>query len=97
MKELTISIPDEYPQIVLAAIIICIEVHLISMIFVPISRTYNFNNKFLKSNFGEIHKNSGVKSRIEYSLGLPDNGNGFYGQKLDYPSWVNLNNMMRVH
>ena len=55
-----------------------------------------FNKKF----FADFERSTnGVEKDTEkrFQLGYPDNGNGKFGQQLDFPSWVSLANAQRAH
>ena len=80
----------------LATVFIVIECFLCGFI-VGRARYKYFPDSFMKQKFLDEHKKSGLKARLEWSIGLPDMGSGRYADKLDYPSWVNFNNAMRVH
>jgi hypothetical protein len=44
-----------------------------------------FNRKFMKENFNEEHKNSGIRTPV---WGYPDFGSGYYSKKLSYSKWL---------
>ena len=53
--KITFNVPDEYPWIVLACLLLCLEAFLASLLVVKY-RVKHFPNEFMKENFGKIHK-----------------------------------------
>ena len=95
-SSLSIVLPKEYPLILLACCILCVECFMMGMLFVAPARFKKaFNADFMKQ-FEEEHEKAfpGTKPALG---GFPDCGDGRYAQKLDYKTWVEFNNAMRVH
>ncbi|EGR31484.1 mapeg family protein, putative [Ichthyophthirius multifiliis] len=65
------------------------QVHVISY------RSSTFNKDFMNLNFGQLHQDTYNLSIRD--MGFPDQGSGFYSQRLDYSSWLIFNKAQRVH
>lgn len=92
---ISIVVPKEFPYIVLSLVIICFECIVISFVVVGSARYKHFNKKFMEQ-FSIEHKKHFPESEPSVG-GWPDQGDGRYSEKLDYKSWVEFNNSMRVH
>ena len=47
MKELTFEIPDEYPNVLLAVAILCLELIIVNYIMILPARLKHFNKDFM--------------------------------------------------
>ena len=92
---LSIVLPAEYPLVLLACVILCIECFFMGMIFVAPARFGLFNKEFM-SQFKEEHE-AAFPGTEPANGGFPDCGDGRYSAKLPYKDWINFNNAMRVH
>ena len=92
--QLVLNIPDIYPSIVLASVIICIECYLTGFV-TGFARHKHFTPKFMKENFGKELINGKISHPAV--LGNPDNGSGRHSEKLDYAAWFHFNCCVRVH
>ena len=95
MKPLTFEVPDEYPYLVLACIILCLECMLMA---IPGSkqRQQCYTEQYMKK-FTDEHQAIYGPLSTPSKGGYPDAGNGFYSSKLSYKQWYELNNAFRVH
>ena len=93
--KISFDVPDEYPWIVLACLVLCIEAFFASL-FVVKARAAHFPNEFMKENFGKLHKET-YPGEIARPLGFPDIGYGRYSDKLSYKGWIEFNNVVRSH
>ncbi len=55
--KISFEVPDEYPWIVLACLVLCIEAFFMSLLVVK-ARAKHFPNDFMKQNFGQLHKDN---------------------------------------
>ena len=92
---LSIVLPKEYPLILLACCILCIECFLMGMIAVAPARFSIFNKEYMNT-FEKEHAEA-FPGTSPATGGFPDCGEGRYAQKLPYKDWVKFNNAMRVH
>ena len=92
---LTVVLPKEYPLILLACCVICIECFLMGMIAVAPARFSIFNAEFM-AQFKEEHEKA-FPGTSPATGGFPDCGDGRYAQKLPYADWLKFNCAMRVH
>ena len=78
----TVVLPKEYPLILLACVILCIECFLIGMCVVPPKRFKYFTKEFMEQ-FKEEHEQAfpGTEPAVG---GFPDAGEGRYAAKLPY-------------
>ena len=89
-----ITLPKDYPLVVLSCVILCIECFFTGFSIVP-ARMNAFNEKFMSQFDAEHEKHfPGEKPAVG---GWPDDGNGRYSQKLSYKAWYDFNNAMRSH
>ncbi len=95
MKQIQFNIPDEYPSILLALIILCFQPILVGFLVVVPMRFKYFNKDFMKQ-FAKEHAENFPDHKVP-ELGFPDIGSGRYAMKLDYKSWLTFNSAMRVH
>ena len=97
--KITLEVPEEYPWILLCAVILCIEQIVIGFTVGLGARRKYFTvgkNSFM-SQFKWEHKAAfGANSRPAAG-GFPDNGNGLYADKLPYRAWYEMNNAFRTH
>ena len=111
VKGLTWIIPQGYPYVVLAGVLLCIECNLFGYWTIAARRRI-FTKKWLYDNFEEEHmstmtvsiqtsneKNDKIlKLTSEIStFGFPDAGDGRYSEKLTYQDWFTFNQVARVH
>ena len=91
----TVVLPKEYPLVLLACVILCIECFLMGMCVVAPARFRTFNKEFMEQ-FKEEHSAAfpGTDPAVG---GFPDCGEGRYSQKLAYADWITFNTAMRVH
>ena len=92
---ISITVPWEFPFILLSIVVICLECVVIGFAVVVPARNKHFNAKFMEQ-FKEEHKKSFPDTEPAVG-GFPDAGDGRYSEKLDYKSWIEFNNSMRVH
>ena len=95
VEGLKLVVPREYPIVILACVVLCIECFVFGMIFVAPARVKTFNAEFMKQ-FEDEHEKAFPGSKPAF-MGFPDAGDGRYSQKLEYKDWVEFNNAMRVH
>ena len=90
-----VIVPKEFPLVLLACTILCLECWLIGFVVVVPARFKTFNKEHMEK-FTEEHEAAfpGTKPAVG---GWPDCGDGRYSDKLDYDKWYNFNNAMRVH
>ena len=93
---LSIVLPTEYPLILLAAVILTIECFMLGPLLIGPTRFRIFNKEFMEQ-FKEEHEKAFGKGTEPAVGGFPDCGDGRYSEKLEYKSWVEFNNAMRVH
>ena len=89
-----ISVPDEYPWILLGLVMIetlCMVTGFTTCIK---ARKQHFNEQFLKE-AGEKLKIKDAEK--EYKLGFPDAGSGVFSHLLPYKQWSELNQSLRIH
>ena len=91
---IAVTLPQEYPLVLLSATLLCIECFTISFTAVK-PRMKAFNADFMKQ-FEEEHKREMPES-APAAGGWPDAGEGRYSDKLEYKEWVQFNCAMRVH
>ena len=91
---LVVTLPKEYPLVILSCCIITSLCYFIGMIGVAVARSRAFTDEFM-AGFKQEHADavSGEPAR----LGYPDCGEGRYAKKLEYGSWVSYCNAQRVH
>ena len=91
-----ITVPAEYPYVLGAISLLCIECFLIGFSMLSV-RQRVFTKEHMKQ-FEEDHAAAfpDGKNPLEH-LGNPDNGDGRYSQKLDYKSWFEFNEANRTH
>ena len=95
MQPLTFQIPDEYPYTVLGCLILSFMSILIGFVTVGARRKV-YTAAHMKK-FQEEHEAAfGPLVKLGKG-GYPDNGNGFYSQKIPYKAWLEYNNAVRVH
>ena len=87
----TITLPKEFPMVLLACTFLCLECWVIGFVVCVPARFKTFNKEFMDT-FEDTYK--GERPAVG---GWPDAGDGRYSNKLDYKSWVEFNNRMRVH
>ena len=92
---ISIVVPKEFPYIILSLVVLCFECVVISFVVVGSARKKHFNKKFMEQ-FTVEHKKHFPETEPSVG-GWPDAGDGRYSEKLDYKSWVEFNNSMRVH
>ena len=92
---ISIVLPKEYPLILLACCIICIECFLMGMVAVAPARFSIFNREYMDT-FEKEHVEA-FPGTTPATGGFPDCGDGRYAQKLPYKDWMEFNNAMRVH
>lgn len=95
MSAVTITLPKEFPLVLLAGAIICFECFAIGMAVVLPARMKTFTKEFM-AQFTEEHKKAFPEGEPAVG-GWPDAGDGRYSDKLPYKQWVEFNNAMRVH
>ena len=95
VSALSVVLPKEYPLVLLACVILCIECFLMGMVAVAPARFGLFNKDFM-AQFEEEHEKAFPGSKPVVG-GFPDCGDGRYADKLSYKDWVTFNNAMRVH
>ena len=86
--------PDEYPNVMLCAVILAAECIIVNYIMVVPARMKHFNPAFM-NNFKEEH-GACFGDIPPVQGGFPDMGNGWYADKLSYAAWYDLNNSFRV-
>lgn len=91
----TVTLPKEFPLVLLAGTILCIECFVISLVVVVPARMRTFTKEFMNQ-FNEEHKKFFPDSEPSVG-GWPDAGDGRYSDKLPYKQWVEFNNAQRVH
>ena len=91
---IAVTLPQEYPLVLLSATLLCIECFTISFTAVK-PRMKTFNAYFMKQ-FAEEHKRE-MPGSEPAAGGWPDAGEGRYSDKLEYKEWVQFNCVMRVH
>ena len=101
-NRLVIMMPKEYPLLILASVLLCIECQFFAYWTIK-ERRRLFTHEWLMDNFEEEHMQAvsedqkrEVASEIAVG-GFPDCGEGRYSQKLAYADWIKFNNAMRVH
>ena len=89
-----VTLPKEYPLVVLSCVLLCIECFLLGFTVIP-ARMTAFNKDFM-AKFDAEHEKAfpGEKPSVG---GWPDDGNGRYSAKLPYKQWFDFNNAMRAH
>ena len=92
----SIVLPSEYPLVLLAGVILCIECFMLGPALIGPTRFRIFNREFM-AQFKEEHEKAFGEGKEPAAGGFPDCGDGRYSEKLDYKSWVEFNNAMRVH
>ena len=90
-----IVVPWEFPLVMLAIVILCLVCVIMGYAVVIPARIKHFNAKFMEQ-FTEEHQKAFPNTKPAPG-GFPDAGDGRYSQKLEYKSWVEFNNAMRVH
>ena len=93
---ISFEVPDEYPKIVLAIVVLFVQCIVISFALVVPARIKIFNNPFMKEKFAKEHAEHFPGQRAPF-MGFPDAGSGRYSDSLPYKDWVSFNNVMRVH
>jgi len=86
---MTISVPNEYGWVVIAAALQGIQCIAFGLFFVMPLRAKYFTKEFFETKFN-------MKDRYPDS-GYPDMGNGRYAAKLTDEQWVDFNNAQRAH
>ena len=97
---LKLSLPDEYPWVMLVAGLIAFEVIIVGFLGPGRLRGKIFNKHFMEQNFGSMIMGDPVLKRDnfdELKSGYPDMGCGKYSEKLSYEDWVNFNKAQRGH
>ena len=101
-KGLVIMMPVEFPYIILASVLLCIECLLFSYWTVK-ERSRLFTREWLADKFEEEHMQAvseDDKGEIPIEIssgGFPDCGEGRYSEKLPYKDWLIFNQTYRVH
>ena len=101
-KGLVIMMPVEFPYIILASVLLCIECLLFSYWTVK-ERRRLFTREWLADKFEEEHMQAvseDDKGEIPIEIspgGFPDCGEGRYSEKLTYKDWLIFNQTHRVH
>ena len=96
MKEYSFEVPDEYPDILLCLIVLCLECIIINYFIIVPARMKAFGPEFMEQFKNQHEKALGQGAALLHG-GLPDSGNGLYADKLEYKQWFELNNAIRVH
>ena len=91
----TVVLPTEYPLTLLACTILTVECFMLGPALIGPARFRAFPKEFMDQ-FKEEHESAFPGSEPAVG-GFPDCGDGRYSKKLDYKSWVEFNNAMRVH
>ena len=78
----TVTLPKEFPLVLLAGTILCIECFVISLVVVVPARMRTFTKEFMNQ-FNEEHKKFFPDSEPSVG-GWPDAGDGRYSDKLPY-------------
>jgi len=91
----SIILPKEFPMVLLAGAILCLECFVIGVAVVVPTRLRIFTKEYM-SQFTEEHKKYFPDGEPSAG-GWPDAGDGRYSDKLPYKEWVEFNNAMRVH
>ena len=92
-ESMVLMMPIEYPYVILACVILCIECILFSF-FTGRQRGKVFSREFMEENFGEEHIEAMNEEEVERELsagGFPDGGDGRYSEKLSYRDWYIFN------
>ena len=99
MKDIKLELPDEYPYILLCIVILSFYLLALPYFLVIPKRNNIFNQKTVMThdNMKEHLTAFGESSQMMLMAGFPDNGNGFFSDKLPYAKWYDLNNTLRVH
>ena len=95
VQAISIVLPKEYPLVLMACCILCVECFMMGMLFVAPARFRIFNADYMKQ-FEKEHSEA-FPGSTPATGGFPDAGDGRYAQKLEYKDWVTFNNSMRVH
>lgn len=88
-----LQIPADYGYTLLSAFIMALQYGLMGP-WTMRHRIPMFNRDFMKGNFEEEHKNSGIRTPM---WGYPDFGSGYYSKKLSYGDWLKFNCVLRCH
>jgi uncharacterized membrane protein YecN with MAPEG domain len=88
-----LTIPEDFSWCLLSTFVMGIQYGLMGP-WTMKTRIPIFNREFMKKNFSEEHKNSGIRTPL---WGYPDFGTGVYSNKLSYPDWLKFNSALRVH
>lgn len=92
-----VTLPDEYPYVMLLSIAIAFQCFLFGFIAVGPKRSKFFTKEFMKKNFGEEHAKAFPNNPNPPKGGYPDTGSGLYAKKLGYKEWFELNIAQRIH
>ena len=95
-----ITLPEEYPYVILVAGIIAFEVILVGFLGPGLARGKIFNKQFMEENFGRmIMDDPNMQQADTRNLkgGYPDTGSGVYADKLTYEQWFTWNKSNRGH
>ena len=87
-RALSFVVPEEYPMVLAAVVLLCIECFLVGVLVADPARSKYFTRDLL-AQFGHDEKAT--------KRGFPDNGEGRHAEKLDYKDWIELNTSLRVH
>ena len=100
---LVIMMPVEYPFIILASVLLCLECLMFSYWTIK-ERRRLFTREWLADNFEEEHMQAvsedtkGNQVPLEIPAGgFPDCGEGRFSEKLSYRDWIIFNQTHRVH
>ena len=85
----------EYAYVLLACVGIAFEYYLLTYAITVLGRTRAFNRAFM-DRFNKEHSAAFPSQKTAPDFGYPDTGSGKYSRQLDYKSWVNYNNCVRV-
>jgi uncharacterized membrane protein YecN with MAPEG domain len=88
-----IIVPKEYPLVLTAIALIC-TLCFCTQFVVGFERKKTFGKEFM-AQFEEEHEKAFPGTKPD-ALGYPDCGDGRYSAKLDYKTWINFNNKVRV-
>ena len=94
------TLPEEYPYVMLVAAVVAFEVLLVGFMGPGRLRSSVFSKQYMEENYGRVHMDDpdlAKEDTRDLKGGYPDNGAGRFSEKLSYHDWIYFNKTVRGH
>lgn len=99
MKFVAIELPEEFPYVILMAVLLAFECLIIGFVAPSIGRKKVFGDSEVEKKIETLHKQQLNMELRNVKGGYPDMGNGRFSTKkmISYKQWLELNKAQRGH